>query len=75
MRPPFTQGPSIIWIYELRSRPNQNLDPSTRVPIYKKLTEGSGQDLAGTSIHLLGPASHVAGSGSGLWEGLAVICD
>lgn len=34
---PFNQGPYIIQIYELRSRPNQNLDLSVRMPIYKHL--------------------------------------
>lgn len=52
---PFNQGPYIIQIYELRSWPNQNLDLSVRMSIYKHLVVGSGGDLAGASI-LLGPA-------------------
>lgn len=39
---PFNQGPYIIQIYEVRSRPNQNLDLSVRVAIYKPLVVGSG---------------------------------
>lgn len=72
---PFSQGSYIIQIYELRSWPNQNLDLSARMPIYKHFAVGSGGDLAGASIHLLGPASHVERSGSGLEERLDIICD
>lgn len=72
---PFNQGPYIIQIYELRSRPNQNLDLSARMPIYKHLVVGSGGDLAGASILLLGPGFPVERAGSGLEERLAVICD
>ncbi|KAI9521162.1 hypothetical protein NQZ68_010866 [Dissostichus eleginoides] len=54
---PFNQGPYIIQIYELRSRPNQNLDLSARMPIYKHLVVGSGGDLAAASILSLGLAS------------------
>lgn len=39
---PFSQGPYIIQIYGAGSRPNQNLDPSARMPIYKHLVTGAG---------------------------------
>lgn len=45
------------------------------MPIYKHLVVGSGEDLAGASILLLGPGFPVEKAGSGLEERQAVICD
>lgn len=45
------------------------------MPIYKHLVVGSGGDLAGASILLLGPGFPVERAGSGLEGRLAVICD
>ncbi|CAL8354542.1 unnamed protein product, partial [Gadus morhua 'NCC'] len=49
----YNHGPCITQIYEARSRPNQNLDLSAMMPIYKHLVAGTRRDLAGACIFSL----------------------